>query len=126
MDGLHRVYVVLAQRNDPLTRVLRISAEQSPGPRAFPAMDRSSLCPFTPGKKEWALFRPFPVLTTASAGALKWRNPRSQESQLKSPKPEKLRTRLIDNHDKYLRRDQREGKPDSYLSGPAFRPSGRD
>ena len=55
MDGLHRVYVGLAQRNDPLTDVLRISAETVPGnPGHFPAMDGSSLlcsCPFTPKKQ---------------------------------------------------------------------------
>jgi len=74
MDGLHRVYVGLAQRNDPLTGVLRISAEQYPGTQGI-SSDRSVLalcCVLSrKGKKERTLFRSFPVLTTARAGALK-------------------------------------------------------
>src|SRR5215471_2601632 len=94
--------------------------------RVFPEMDRSSPCPFRPGKKERALFGLFPVLTTARAGGLKWPGLRCQCASIEIANPERLRTRVIDSHDKYLRRDQREGKPDSGLPDPDFRPSGRD
>ena len=54
MDGRHKVCVVLAQRNDPLTGVLRISLETVPGNAGH--FQRwislsSLLCPFTPRKK---------------------------------------------------------------------------
>src|SRR5260370_22089073 len=52
-------------------------------------MDRSSLCPFRPGKKERPLFQSFPVLTTARAGALKWRDPRCQCASIEIAKTRK-------------------------------------
>src|SRR5215813_2590739 len=94
--------------------------------RAFPAMERSLLFPFRPGKKETPRFRSFPVLTTARVVALKWGDPRCQCASIEIIKTKKVRKRLIDNHDKHLRRDQREGKPDSNLADPDLRPSSRD
>ena len=76
MDGVHRVYGVLAQRNDPLTGVLRISAEQSPVSPSISSGGSFTLSFHAREKRERALFRSFPVLTTVRAGAMKWRNPR--------------------------------------------------
>ena len=90
MDGLHRLYVVLAQPNDPLTGVLRISAEQYPGTQGI-SSDGSvfALVLSRQGEKERTLFRSFPVLTTARADALKWRNPRSQGESIDIAKTRK-------------------------------------
>ena len=52
MDGLHRLYVVLAQPNDPLTGVLRISAEQYLGTQGISQRWIGLRpCPFTPRRK---------------------------------------------------------------------------
>jgi hypothetical protein len=87
MDGVYRVYGVLAQRNDPLTGVLGISGEQSPG-----ISRRWIGLRFVRSRQEKrgrTLFRSFPVLTTARVGEMKWRNPRFQGESIEIAKTRK-------------------------------------
>jgi len=94
MDGLHRVYVGVAQRNDPLMGVLRISAETVPREhRAFPS--DGSVFAFVllsfhaKEARKGHCFDRSPVLTTARAGALKSRNLRSQGESIEIAKTRK-------------------------------------